>query len=101
HPTARALLEKLGDPIVAPSANRHQALSPTRADQIRLFDPDVLVLDGGPCTRGIESTVIDVRVHPARILRPGPIDRDRLRKAGIDAETGRATAKDGAARPSP
>ena len=100
HPVARALLAALGDPIVAPSANRHQGISPTTAPHVRvsLGDADVLVLDGGECERGIESTVLDVRVHPARILRPGPIGRDALRAAGIDVEIGSTSASEGARR---
>lgn len=103
HPVAHALLAELGDPIVAPSANRHQTLSPTTAEHVRasLGDADVLVLDGGPCDRGIESTVLDVRVHPARILRPGPIGLEALRAAGVDVEIGSSSAAEGAARPSP
>jgi L-threonylcarbamoyladenylate synthase len=100
HDVARALIEKVRDPIVAPSANKHQALSPTIAAHVRLFDPNVFVLDGGACPRGIESTVIDVRCVPARILRPGPIGLDRLRDAGITAELVTVTVKDGP-RPSP
>ena len=102
HPIARALIAALGDPIVAPSANRHQGISPTTAAHVAasLGDADVLVLDAGPCHRGIESTVLDVRVHPARILRPGPIPLDVVRAAGIDAEIGEAIVVEGA-RPSP
>jgi len=79
---ARALIEKVGEPIVAPSANRHQAISPTCAEHV---DLDVLVLDGGPCDKGIESTVVDVRTTPARILRPGPISLDAIAKI-VDVE---------------
>jgi L-threonylcarbamoyladenylate synthase len=103
HPVARALLEALGEPIVAPSANRHQTISPTTAAHVAvsLGDADVLVLDGGACERGIESTVLDVRVYPARILRPGPIGLDALRAADIAAEMGSEAATEGAPRRSP
>src|SRR5579872_6464070 len=80
HPVARALLAALGEPIAAPSANRHQSLSPTTAAHVVAQLGGVIdgVLDGGPCAAGIESTVVDVRCIPPVILRPGPIDRDAL-----------------------
>ncbi|HXX70130.1 MAG TPA: L-threonylcarbamoyladenylate synthase [Polyangiaceae bacterium] len=81
HPVARALLEVLGEPIAAPSANRYQCLSPTCAPHaIRQVGGDVdLVLDGGTCDAGIESTVIDVRGPSARVLRPGAVPMAALR----------------------
>lgn len=103
HPVARALLAALGEPIVAPSANRHQAISPTLAEHVGASlgsDLDLLVLDGGPCAHGIESTVLDVRVHPARILRPGPIVLDAIRAVGVNAEVADASV-DAGARASP
>jgi L-threonylcarbamoyladenylate synthase len=83
HPVALALLGALGEPIVAPSANRFQRLSPTRAEHVArsLGDADVLVLDGGPCARGLESTVVDVTGPRARVLRPGPVTRAALEAA--------------------
>jgi L-threonylcarbamoyladenylate synthase len=75
HPIARALLRALGEPIAAPSANRYQTLSPTTAAHVRasLGDRVDLILDGGACTSGIESTVVDLAGTP-RILRPGALD---------------------------
>lgn len=90
HPVARALIAKVGEAIVAPSANMHQALSPTRAKDVDL-EGDVLVLDGGPCARGIESTVLDVRADPAIVLRPGPISLSDIRGAGVAAEVRQAS----------
>jgi L-threonylcarbamoyladenylate synthase len=80
HPIALALIAALGAPIVGPSANRSGRVSPTTAAHVRAsFDPgEVLVLDGGPCQRGIESTVVDVTSSPVRILRPGAITAERL-----------------------
>lgn len=105
HPVARALLAALGEPIVAPSANRHEGLSPTAAAHVAasLDDADVLVLDGGRCERGIESTVLDVRAVPARILRPGPVGARELAAAGVDVSeaSGEAPASEGEARASP
>jgi L-threonylcarbamoyladenylate synthase len=75
HPVARALLTALGEPIAAPSANRYQTLSPTTAAHVAasLGDRVALILDGGPCAKGIESTVVDLTGAP-RIVRPGAID---------------------------
>ena len=80
HPIMRALIRELGEPIAAPSANRFQQLSPTTAAHVvqALGDAIPLVLDGGPCARGIESTVVDLCGPPA-ILRPGPISLEALR----------------------
>lgn len=73
HPVARRLIELSGVPISAPSANRFMGLSPTTADSI---SADVaarlaLILDGGPCAVGIESTVLDLTGETPVILRPG------------------------------
>lgn len=75
HPVAQALLDAAGVPISAPSANRSESISPTRAEHVLagLGDAAGLILDGGPCTVGIESTVLDVTVDPPRILRPGMV----------------------------
>jgi L-threonylcarbamoyladenylate synthase len=73
HPTALALLVAFDGPLVGPSANPSGRVSPTTADHVRgAFDPaDVLVLDGGPCRAGIESTVLRLAGGRAEILRPG------------------------------
>jgi L-threonylcarbamoyladenylate synthase len=104
HPVALALVEALGEPVVAPSANRYQSISPTTAAHVRASlgaDADVLVLDGGPCARGLESTVLDVRVHPARILRPGPIGPGALFALGVDVELEGGDVAEDELRPSP
>ncbi|MBI1756149.1 MAG: threonylcarbamoyl-AMP synthase [Fimbriimonas ginsengisoli] len=80
HSVALALLRESGLMLAAPSANRFGELSPTRADMI---EPSVavhlaLVLDGGPCRVGIESTVLDLTVSPPAILRPGGVSRAEL-----------------------
>lgn len=83
HPVARALIAALGEreALVAPSANRYQSLSPTRAEHVlaSLGDADLLVLDAGPCPSGIESTVVDVREAEPRVLRPGALTVPALR----------------------
>lgn len=74
HPTARALLTESGLGIAAPSANRFGRLSPTSAEDVREeFGDEILVLDGGACQVGIESTIIDLSADQPRILRPGMI----------------------------
>lgn len=75
HPVARALIRAAGVPIAAPSANRSTELSPTRAEHVlkSLNGRIDLLLDGGPCQGGIESTVVDVTGEVAQVLRPGLI----------------------------
>jgi L-threonylcarbamoyladenylate synthase len=75
HPVARALIVAAGVPLAAPSANRSSGLSPTRADHVRRdLDGRVeLILDSGPTTGGIESTVLDMTTRQPRLLRPGLI----------------------------
>lgn len=80
HPLALALLSAFGEGIAAPSANRYGRVSPTRAEHVReeLGAAVDLVLDGGPCTVGIESTIVDLTGDRARILRPGAITKRDL-----------------------
>ena len=77
HPAARALLKVFGGPVSAPSANRSGSVSPTTAahvmDEFDGVDEELLLIDGGPCAIGIESTVLDLTTDPVRILRPGSI----------------------------
>lgn len=75
HPVTLALIEALDEPLVGPSANISGSISPTLAEHVRsTFDEStVYVLDGGPCQRGIESTVVDVSGVQPRVLRPGLI----------------------------
>jgi L-threonylcarbamoyladenylate synthase len=75
HPIALALLRAVGLPLAAPSANRSSELSPTRAEHVMrsLGGRIDLILDGGTCPGGIESTVVDVTGPVVRVLRPGLI----------------------------
>jgi L-threonylcarbamoyladenylate synthase len=75
HPLTQALLEKFGRPLVAPSANPFEKLSPTTAEHVLKHFPkqDLAILDGGRCQLGIESTIIDMAIQPGRILRPGQL----------------------------
>ena len=83
HRLTRRLIAMLGRPLAAPSANRSMQLSPTTAGHVLegLGNRIDLILDGGPCGRGIESTVVDCTTNPPRILRPGPITRAELEAA--------------------
>ncbi|MBX7078343.1 MAG: threonylcarbamoyl-AMP synthase [Nannocystaceae bacterium] len=82
HPLALALLREHGGGIAAPSANRFGRVSPTTAAHVRedLGDDVALVLDGGPCAVGIESTIVDLSRGDdgAAILRPGGVSAERL-----------------------
>jgi L-threonylcarbamoyladenylate synthase len=80
HPVALALLRAAALPVAAPSANRSTELSPTTAAHVRksLGTRVDLVLDGGPTTIGIESTVIDLSGERPTILRPGRISAEEL-----------------------
>ena len=83
HPIARALILAAGRPIAAPSANRSgdpPALE--AADAARTFGDAIdLILDGGPAPLRVPSTVVDLTQWPARILREGAIDAERVRSA--------------------
>lgn len=83
HPVALALLRAAGLPIAAPSANRFTELSPTTADHVvsSLGDRVDLILDGGPTTVGIESTVLDLTGTLPRLLRPGMVTLAELEHA--------------------
>lgn len=97
HPVAVELLRAFGGAVAAPSANRSNHLSPTTADHVRddLGDRVDLVLDGGPCQVGIESTVLDLTGHVPTILRPGGVTRRQLEfLLGAVAERNVAVADD-------
>ncbi len=80
HPIARALLAQFSSGIAAPSANRFGRISPTTAEHVRqeLGSRVPMVLDGGPCAVGIESTILDLSTTAWRILRPGAIGADEI-----------------------
>ncbi len=81
HPLALELLREAGVPIAAPSANKFTELSPTTADHVRLsFGGQIeVILDGGPCSVGIESTVLSLVSGP-ELLRPGMITREQIER---------------------
>ncbi|MFI6564065.1 L-threonylcarbamoyladenylate synthase [Streptomyces sp. NPDC050534] len=80
HPVAHALLSAFGGGVTAPSANRFGSVSPTTADHVRaeLGDAVEFVLDGGACTVGVESTIVDATGEIPSILRPGGVTREDL-----------------------
>lgn len=80
HPVARQLLRAFGGPIAAPSANRFGRVSATRAEHVieELAGRVELILDGGPCEVGLESTIIDVSSGTPAILRPGAVTAEQI-----------------------
>ena len=83
HPLALQLLREFDGGVAAPSANRFGRVSPTTAAHVReeLGDAVALIIDGGPCAVGIESTILDLSGGDARILRPGMLDAEAI--AGV------------------
>jgi L-threonylcarbamoyladenylate synthase len=83
HPLAQALIRAVGRPLAAPSANRSGAVSPTRAEHVAqsLGDRVKMILDGGPCEVGLESTVLDLTTAVPTLLRPGGATREAIEAA--------------------
>ena len=96
HPLALELLRAFGGPVAAPSANRSNRVSPTTAQHVRdeLGDAVDLILDGGPCAVGIESTVLDLSTDVPRILRPGAVTREQIEfiLGPVEMTAGRVTS---------
>jgi L-threonylcarbamoyladenylate synthase len=88
HPVALALIRALGSPIAAPSANRFMHVSPTTAQHVLadLGGRVPLILDGGPCEVGVESTVLDLCSEQPTILRPGGVSLEALRAVVPDVQ---------------
>ncbi len=80
HPVALALLKEVGRPIAAPSANRSGRISPTTAEHVRrsLGSAVDMIVDGGPCAVGLESTVVQFEGNAVRLLRPGGLPRQEI-----------------------
>jgi len=80
HPVARALLERTGLPVAAPSANRSGSISPSAASHVldELEGRIAAVLDCGPCSVGVESTVLDLNGDDPVLLRPGGVTLELL-----------------------
>jgi len=82
HPVAQALLKRFAGGVAAPSANRYGRVSPTRAEHVveELGDRVALVLDGGDCEVGLESTIVGFSGGSGVLLRPGHISRQELER---------------------
>ena len=106
HPVALKLLAAFGDGVAAPSANRFGRVSPTDADHVMAdlaHVGDLLVVDGGPCSVGIESTIVDLTGARPLVRRLGGIAADELATVlgvpldALDVDTGAAAARPGGA----
>ena len=97
HEVMRGVAKELGNPIAAPSANRFGRISPTSAAAVmsELGGRIPLVIDGGACAEGLESTIVALEMENdkpvMRLLRPGPITREELRKFGRVVKAKRVT----------
>lgn len=82
HPVFQEVVQAFDRPLAAPSANRFGRISPTCAEHVlsELNERIELILDGGPCAHGIESTIVHVLEDRLQILRPGPVTKDKLRE---------------------
>ncbi|HEV2132123.1 MAG TPA: L-threonylcarbamoyladenylate synthase [Longimicrobiaceae bacterium] len=103
HPVAHALLRAADLPVAAPSANRFTRISPTTAQHVEkaLGDRVDLILDGGPTSVGIESTVLDLTGERPRLLRPGSISVAELQRIAGEIEVAAPQGSGTAPRPSP
>ncbi|HUE70137.1 MAG TPA: L-threonylcarbamoyladenylate synthase [Pirellulaceae bacterium] len=83
HPVAQELLKRFGSAIAAPSANRFGRVSPTTAEHVRREFGDTLdlILDGGDCQVGLESTIVDLGGRAPAILRPGNVTAEQIETA--------------------
>jgi L-threonylcarbamoyladenylate synthase len=100
HPVAQALLAAVQLPIAAPSANRSGRISPTTAAHVEaeLDERPAMILDGGPCPLGIESTVVAVLGDAPALLRPGALAREAIELV-LGAPLAAATANHRGASP--
>lgn len=103
HPLALQLLKQFNGGIAAPSANRFGRISPTTAQHVRdeLGDSVALILDGGPCAVGIESTIVDLSCGEPVILRPGMISARQIETALHQHVAADAGPEEGAKRMTP
>ena len=94
HPMAQQLLTAFGGGIAAPSANRYGRLSPTRAEHVREEFGDSLrvVLDGGECQIGLESTIVAFEDGSVRLLRPGSVTAAQIKSVVGELLVGAASA---------
>jgi len=90
HPKTLDLLQSLDFPLVAPSANPYMSVSPTCAEHVDHYFPDLLVYDGGPCEVGLESTIVGFTASGLKVYRLGSISAEELEfvsGSSIDTES--------------
>ncbi len=82
HELAQALIKAAGRPLAAPSANPSGTISPTTADHVKegLGDKVDMILDGGPCPVGVESTIVKIEDESVYLLRPGGVSRGDIER---------------------
>ncbi|HJP84198.1 MAG TPA: L-threonylcarbamoyladenylate synthase [Fimbriimonadaceae bacterium] len=96
HPIALEIIREAGIPISAPSANPFMSISPTRVEHIdeTIAGAAAMIIDGGPCQIGLESTIVDCRSEMPKVLRPGGISRQQLSSLlNAEVEMGTGTEK--------
>jgi len=97
---AHDVIAAFGGALAAPSANRSGRLSPTRAEHVikQLGEAVALVLDAGPCSVGLESTIVSLAGNHPKLLRPGGVPAEAI-EAALGAELERASARDPVSAP--
>ncbi|MGE5494091.1 MAG: L-threonylcarbamoyladenylate synthase [Burkholderiales bacterium] len=99
---ALSLISASGVPIAAPSANKSGSPSPTSAEHVRSdFGDDLLILDAGECSIGVESTVVDMTKEVPVILRPGAVTLDMIKECLGEAQSASATFEGDGPPPAP
>ncbi|MCI5072335.1 threonylcarbamoyl-AMP synthase [bacterium] len=85
HSLTQTLIESLGVPLAAPSANKFKQTSPSQVEHVQkaFSEDDVYILDGGSCTVGIESTIVELTQGGVGILRPGMLNQEDFENIGI------------------
>jgi L-threonylcarbamoyladenylate synthase len=103
HPVMQELLRLVDFPLAAPSANRFGRISPTTAQAVQeeLGEAPAFIIDGGPCSLGIESTIVDCTVDPPVLLRPGAVTLEELLAATPIRVPERSQGKDNEAQKAP
>ena len=97
HPIAQAIIKESGLPLAAPSANLFKHVSPTTAEHVaaQLADRIAGIVDGGPCSVGVESSIISLTGEKPTVLRPGAITPEMFAKVLGDIAIKESTSKPG------
>ncbi len=97
HPIAQAIIKESGLPLAAPSANLFKHVSPTTAEHVaaQLADRIAGIVDGGPCSVGVESSIISLTGEKPTVLRPGAITPEMFAKVLGDVAIKESTSKPG------